>query len=93
MSVFSKKNKAKKDTVMVAAITNTVSSEIYKDILKANNIPFVSKQEGAGGYIKIITGGLLVTDKFYVNCENAEMAKQLYEAYIENEEGFVDPEV
>ena len=94
MFFFKKKNKSDdKSTVLVAAITDTVASEIYKDILKTNNIPFVAKQEGAGGYIKIVTGGLLVTDKFYVDLKNAEMAKQLYEAYLENEIDFVDSEV
>ena len=94
MLFFKRKNKVKnKTTVLVAAITDTVACEIYKEILRTNNIPFVAKQEGAGGYIKIVTGGLLVTDKIYVNLEDAERAKQLYEAYLETEVDFVDSEV
>ena len=52
-------------------------------MLKKNDIPFICRQNGAGGYIKILTGGFLVTDNIYVRVENYSKAKELYDNYIE----------
>ena len=87
--IFNKRAKKNSDTsmpVLAAAIANTVSSEIYQDLLKENNIPFVCRQQGAGGYLKILTGGLLVTDSIYVNPRDYDRARELYENYIDIEE-------
>lgn len=80
-----RKNKNENEPILVAVIENTVSSEIFQNILKENEIPFICKQQGAGGYIKIAMGSLFATDTIYVNPENAEKAKELYEAYLETE--------
>ena len=82
--IFSKKKKEKgNEPMLVASISNTVLCEIYKDMLKENDIPFICRQNGAGGYIKILTGGFLVTDNIYVRVENYSKAKELYDNYIE----------
>ena len=90
------RNEKKEDTqpVLAAVIQNTVSSEIYQDMLKENGIPFVCRQQGAGGYIKILTGGLFIADSIYVNERDLERAKELYENYIETDESvtFTDGE-
>lgn len=81
-----KKEKAKKNgPKLVAVIPNTVDSEIYQDLLKTNGIPFICNQLGAGGYIKIVAGSLLVTDRIYVNEEDYEKAKELFDLYIERD--------
>ena len=72
--------------VLAAIIQNTVSSEIYQDMLKENGIPFVCRQQGAGGYIKILTGGLFIADSIYVNERDLERARELFENYIETDE-------
>jgi len=73
------------EPVVVAVIANTVSSEIYQDILKQNGIKFICKQQGAGGYLKHIFGPLIIPDYIYVKNENYEQARQLYETYIETD--------
>ena len=85
--MFFKKRKRedKKEPRLVAVIPNTVNSEIYQDLLKENGIPFICNQLGAGGYIKIVAGSLLVTDRIYVNDEDYEKAKELFDLYIESE--------
>lgn len=95
MAFFKKKEQKNDDSlpVLVAVIQNTVSSEIYQDILKENGIPCVCAQEGAGGYIKLITGGLLVADSIYVNAKDYERAKELYEVYLKTEVTLNDEEV
>ncbi len=78
-----KQNKKSNEPVFVVGIPNTVLSEVYQDLLKENNIPFICRQEGPGGYIKIITGGFLVTDNIFVKEEDYEKALELYENYID----------
>ncbi|MBR4073016.1 MAG: DUF2007 domain-containing protein [Clostridia bacterium] len=73
----------KTEPVVAAVIPNTVSSEIYQDMLKNNGIPFVCRQQGAGGYLKILTGGLLAADTIYVNERDLEKAQEIYSTYIE----------
>ncbi len=79
---FFKTRKKVKEPVLVASLANTVSSEIYQEMLRENNIPFICRQEGASGYLKHITGGLFVVDSIYVMEEHYSFAKELYEAYI-----------
>lgn len=80
-----KKEKDKSKPVLAAVIQNTVSSEIYQDMLRENGIPFICRQQGAGGYIKILTGGLFIADSIYVNADDLDRAKELYETYIETD--------
>ena len=87
---FKKKNKTadtiSEEPVVAAVIPNTVDSEIFQDILKKNNIPFVCRQRGAGGYIKILTGGYLIADSIYVKASDLGRAKELYEAFFSQAE-------
>ncbi len=85
---FWKKNAEEKNSgepVLVATIPNTVLSEIYQDMLRENGIPFICRQQGAGGYLKILTGGLLAADSIYVNERDYERAYELYKIYVEAE--------
>ena len=77
--------KSSGEPVEVAIIPNTVLSEIYQDMLRENEIPFVCRQQGAAGYLKILTGGLLAADSIYVNERDYERARELYEIYVEGE--------
>ena len=87
MSFFKKgKNKsADGGPVLAVTVLNPVSSAIYQDMLKENGIPFICRQNGAGGYLKILFGGGLVPDNFYVAGEYLEKARELYSVYIEPE--------
>ena len=85
LNFFKKKDTNKingKEPVIAAVIGNTVDSEIYQDILKNNGIPFICRQMGAGGYLKILTGGFLVADSIYVKESDLVKAAELYEAYF-----------
>lgn len=89
MGLFSlkKKKEAKmsNDPVVVAVITNTVSSEIYQDILRQNNVRFICRQQGAGGYLKHLIGSATIPDYIYVKSEDYEQARELFETYIQND--------
>lgn len=71
-----------KPPVLVATIFDTELCGIYVEMLKENGIPHICRQQGAGGYLKVLTGGFLVSDNIYVNEENYQLAKELYDIYI-----------
>lgn len=88
MGLFSLKkkevNKGNNEPVVAAVVQNTVSSEIYQDILRQNNIRFICRQQGAGGYLKHLIGSAAIPDYIYVKSEDYEQARELYETYIQN---------
>lgn len=96
MRLFCRKRERQEKTVtpvLVAVIENTTESEIFQDILRENNIPFICRQEGAGAYLKVLAGGLLVADSIYVEESNLQRAKELYEAYLKTEIEHLEEEV
>ena len=88
MSFFKRKKEDKKDEnepVVAAIISNPVSSAVFQDMLKENGIPFVCRQQGAGGSVKLLLGGGIVPDYIFVSAKNYERARELYEVYLLNE--------
>lgn len=88
MSFFKRKKENKQEEnepVVAAVITNPVSSAVFQDMLKENGIPFVCRQQGAGGSVKLLLGGGIVPDYILVSAKNYERARELYEVYLLNE--------
>ncbi|MEE1006872.1 MAG: DUF2007 domain-containing protein [Acutalibacteraceae bacterium] len=88
MSFFKRKKEKKQEEnepVVAAVITNPVSSAVFQDMLKENGIPFVCRQQGAGGSVKLLLGGGIVPDYILVSDKNYERARELYEVYLLNE--------
>ena len=88
MSFFKRKKENKKDEnepVVAAIISNPVSSAVFQDMLKENGIPFVCRQHGAGGSVKLLLGGGIVPDYILVSARNYGRARELYEVYLLNE--------
>ena len=88
MSFFKRKKENRQDEnepVVAAIISNPVSSVVLQDMLKENGIPFVCRQQGAGGSVKLLLGGGIVPDYILVSAENYERARELYEVYLLNE--------
>ena len=90
MIFFKRKRKEEKtddgnEPVLAAIIKDPGTSEIFQDILKENGIPFICRQEGAGGSLKLLLGAGVVPDDIYVAAKNYEKARGLYEAYLKTE--------
>ena len=88
MSFFKRKKEEKTDEnepVVAAIINNPVSSAVFQDMLKENGIPFICRQEGAGGSVKLLLGGGIVPDYILVSAKNYERVRELYEVYLLNE--------
>lgn len=93
MSFFKRKKEETKDEnepVVAAIISNPVSSAVFQDMLKENGIPFVCRQQGAGGSVKLLLGGGIVPDYIFVSAKNYERARELYEVYLLNEPDDLD---
>lgn len=76
--------------VMVAAVEDIVTAEIFKDILKSNGILYSLGEDSESKGIKIGFGGEFITEKIYVNESDLEKAKELYEEVLESEPQFED---
>ena len=49
--------------IKLRSISNEIELGMIKEILDDNNIPYIIKNDGSGGYMRIITGGSsFVTD-------------------------------
>ena len=85
MSFFKRKKEEIKEEsgpVVAAIISNPVSSAVFQDMLKENGIPFICRQEGAGGSVKLLLGGGIVPDYIFVSAKNYNRARELYEVYL-----------
>lgn len=88
MSFFKRQKEHKQDEnepVVAAIISNPVSSAVFQDMLKENGIPFICRQHGAGGSVKLLLGGGIVPDYILVSARNYGRARELYEVYLLNE--------
>ncbi len=81
---FQKRENNNNEPLLVASIMPAFSG-MYSELLKENNIPFICREQRTGGYLRIVTGGLLVPDDFYVSEKNYEKALEIYRAFIEPE--------
>ena len=83
---FKRKTKDEYDGLRLVKAVMPNFAGMYAEILRDNDIPFIARQEGVAGYIKIVTGGLLIPENFYVKPKDYDKALELYNAFIEIEE-------
>ena len=74
--------------VLVAAVEDIVTAEIFKDILSDNKIPYSLSESEENAGIKIGFGGEFISEKIYVDEVNLEKAKELYQMVLESEPEF-----
>ena len=79
-----------KNPVLVATIEDVVSAEIFGDILTDNGILFLSDNEDEDGGMRVVFGGGFASTEIYVDNDDFETAKQLYEDFINSETQFAD---
>ena len=77
------------DPVLAVEVEDVITAEVYRDMLKENNIPFTCDTAEDDGSMKVLFGGGFVTEDIYVNASDLEEAKRIYDeavALLENEE-------
>ncbi len=81
---------------LLCSFNDVISAEIFKDILKENNIPFSASSEMGDTSIQVLFGGGFVAEDVYVSESDLEKANELLEEFnsqeIEFEEFFDDGE-
>ena len=73
--------------VLLASLDDVVSSEILKDLLSENGIPFSCDTEDEGT-LKVTFGGSFSADDIYVDEGDFERANQIYEEFLNSEPEF-----
>ena len=76
------------DPVLVATISDVVSAEIFKDVLRDSNIPFSCEDETEAGGMRVVFGGGFAATEIYVDNSDFEVAKQLYDEFLKSETEF-----
>lgn len=76
------------EPVLLATMQDVVSSEIFRDILKENNIPFFCDDPESSGTMHVLFGGSFVSENIYVDKSDYEKADSLYTEFLENEPEF-----
>ena len=74
---------------------DNAAKDIIEALLRSENIPFVSKDRGVGGSLRVITGFSIYGCDIYVNNEMLDTAKELLEAFLNSqpvEEDNTDPD-
>ncbi len=76
------------EPVLVATFEDVVFSEIFRDILTDNGIPYsMGSDEGA---VHVMFGGGFSSDEIYVEKRDFEKAEALYNEFMENPPEFSD---
>ena len=73
--------------VLLASLDDVVSSEILKDLLSENGIPFSCDTEDECT-LKVTFGGSFSADDIYVDEGDFERANQIYEDFLNSEPEF-----
>lgn len=66
--------------VKLKSISNEIELAMIKEILADNNIPYIIKEYGAGGYMRIISGGSLFSGDIIVSKFDLDKANDLLES-------------
>ena len=77
-----------KNPALAASVDNVVAAEIYKDVLRDNNIVFTCDESEDA--MQIVFGGGFSAQEIYVNEKDLEIAQQLYETVVNAEMEFGD---
>lgn len=81
---------------LLASFEDLISAEVFKDVLKENEIPFTCSSEMGDNTIQVMFGGGFVAEDIYVGEDNLEKARQMLEEFnsqeIEFEGEFFDGE-
>ncbi len=81
---------------LLTSFEDLISAEVFKDVLKENEIPFTCSSEMGDNTIQVMFGGGFVAEDIYVGEDNLEKARQMLEEFnsqeIEFEGEFFDGE-
>ena len=77
-----------KNPILLVTVEDIVSAEIFKDMLKENNISYSCEEKAGGGAMQVLFGGGLVACNIYVDEKDYDKADALYSEFLETEQNF-----
>ncbi|MBR4100218.1 MAG: hypothetical protein IKK55_04445 [Clostridia bacterium] len=81
------KGEEKIEPVILATFEDLVSSEIFKDILTDNKIPYSDSEDDV---MKVVFGGGFASEEIYVDKTDYDKALELYNEFMESQPEFSD---
>lgn len=77
--MFKKRDKKSNDIdlVLLKTINNNYELDIIKSILEDNNIPYIIRDYGAGGYMRVAYGSSIYRTDIMVEKSTFEQAKEI----------------
>lgn len=66
--------------VKLRSISNEIELALIKEILSDNDIPYIVKEYGAGGHMRIISGGSLFSGDIMVSKSDLDKSNYLLES-------------
>ena len=78
------------EPVLAVSVEDVVTAEIYRDVLRENNIPFTCDSAEEEGAMKVLFGGGFVAEDIYVDASDLEEAQKLYDEVLASEPQFED---
>lgn len=70
------------EPVLAVSVENVVEAEIYKDVLRDNNVPFTCDERDEG--MQIVFGGGFSAVDIYVSEEDLDRAQALYDEVVDS---------
>ena len=69
-----------KDLALLRTLYDDVSVNMARDVLQSEEIPFLAKDRGTGGVMRVITGFSIYGVDLFVRPDDLERASELMEA-------------
>ncbi|MHB1485649.1 MAG: putative signal transducing protein [Saccharofermentanales bacterium] len=79
-------NKALKNPVLLITATDMIKTKIIEGLLNESDIPYYTKDNRFGGYIKVLMGGPVYGTDFYIGKDDFKAAKDIIDAYFNEPE-------
>ena len=71
---------------LLITVTNEVELGLITVILNKNKIPFITKDKGAGGYMRVYTGTSIWSTDILVKKDDLDNANDLIANFLEKED-------
>lgn len=69
------------EMVLLKTANNNYELELMKNLLDEHNIPYIIKERGSGGYMRIVSGASLYGTDILVEKSMFEKAKTILDAF------------
>ena len=73
---------------LLIKISDRTMLSLIQSTLEENNIPYITKDKGTGGYLKIIAGASIYDTEIYVSDSDFEKAREVVDLLTQSDNNF-----